>query len=595
MQETLCQGLQALAIAVMCVAALFILWHLSRRFISSGRPIGKIACREHNIDIGKDDFGSMHVVKCKEGNTRPERFPGPKGAHANVRRMQMEDSESGTPMPPDCQPPMLPRSVWDNASPRLSTVAIEDEWDSSEAEESEEDLEEASEVKMLEDPRDTTLKLTAGAPMEPHQNFLRSAEQVDDYVSRFRVGASADYVPRDTIIQVWGTHNLLAISDSEGTDPVEAREGPMSQTRPSIMEDASRLSISDGRLSIMDSQGSKDSSQQPRESRKTAARRSTMLLEMEQKKMELYQTSLEQGQQLELYKEQMEARGAVVRAEALLARRKAGAVVFAEQLEHLARDLRQLSERGANAGDRIIDELEAEARKIIEEEKEEDERRAEVEDVLTAAMRGSVYAELKDAADNVRSYLAKSQKCPSAKRVRLERYLQLADDRIKRANERDAKLRREESLRQNVKKGIMPNYDMTPKDFWVAVENSDLCSVEAALKARLPPLGRCKSSGLTMIHVACQRAESQAGVPSAEGLKIVRLLLEARADGNVRDPLGRTPLDLVDAVEGRSDEVVRQLARLGLVRSDALPPLRTMSSEGASIRFCAMARPHTAP
>merc|ERR1719326_820968 len=143
MSDTICFGMQVTAITVMVASGLFLVWRLAQSVEwTSGRPVNAFVLKEHKVGTLNDDFGAMHVLKPNEGHLRKIRYPPPKGARRAAQWMHYgykpETPSELTPKPPDVEPPRLP-----GQHPHLSTVPVEDDWDSSDEDADTDDIESA--------------------------------------------------------------------------------------------------------------------------------------------------------------------------------------------------------------------------------------------------------------------------------------------------------------------------------------------------------------------------------------------------------------------------------------------------------------------
>lgn len=161
---------------------------------------------------------------------------------------------------------------------------------------------------------------------------------------------------------------------------------------------------------------------------------------------------------------------------------------------------------------------------------------------------------LRAAATRGRELLEQISHCPAAERGPLIRLCQAAESRLEQYEEREDRRATTRKIEERVLAGETANWKLTPKQFWKACEDGDLCKVRGGLKA-MQPLSIRSTDGMryTVLHVACRRVCADAmegGLAAETRWAIVRELLEARSNPNAQDARDRTPLEYAMAEGG---------------------------------------------
>jgi len=245
-----------------------------------------------------------------------------------------------------------------------------------------------------------------------------------------------------------------------------------------------------------------------------------------------------------------------------------------------AKEAKEVKALGGALSPRVVAELtEACAQKKLQEEESEAKHKAAIEKLETA-MHSKDLSAVTEAATNARALLREAdqqtrdpgspQTMTAGRMARLARLTTHVEAELKRAKAREQNKAKQAKVKEAAAAGESPNFRMTREDLWQSVKDGNVAAVRAGTLAMLSPLGR-NEQGFTLIHVACQELLPD---KAQECVSIVKALLEARGDGNVRTLEGLTPMDVALAQSGGVDAAVDQLRGLGLNTGGESPTLR---------------------
>jgi hypothetical protein len=235
---------------------------------------------------------------------------------------------------------------------------------------------------------------------------------------------------------------------------------------------------------------------------------------------------------------------------------------------------------GGALSPRDIAEVEnAYTQKKAEEEESEAKHDLVVEELETA-MNGKDLNKVRDAAANARALLVDAdqrtrdpgspQTLTAGRLAKLARMTTHVEAELKRARGRELQKAKKLADQESAAQGKRPNYKMKQSELWQYVQDGNVGMVRSGIKAFLSPLGR-NDRGLTMIHVACQDLLPQ---KSQECVSIIKILLEGKAEPNLRTFEGLTPLDIAASHGSAADAAIDQLKNLGFSTGSESPSLR---------------------